>query len=181
MSCVHEFSLRMHTMVSNHASPASKLCSQDMRIACSARMCGRPAAAPYPGLRRSAVRQCERGESAAVHCPSVRPCKRGEPVAVPYPGVRPRKRGRPAAVHCPASGRVSAASLRPYLIPACVRASAAGLRPYLMPASGGRLHAVQVSLKGGGLNDEKMKCHLVAKMSPSRKIGDPLYTFAPRF
>ena len=150
MSCVHEFSLRMHTMVSNHASPASKLCLQDMRIACSARMCGRPAAAPYPGLRRSAVRQCERGESAAVHCPSVRPCKRGEPVAVPYPGVRPRKRGRPAAVHCPASGRVSAASLRPYLIPACVRASAAGLRPYLMPASGGRLHAVQVSLKGGG-------------------------------
>ena len=90
MSCVHEFSLRMHAMVSNHASPASKLCSQDMRIACSARMCGRPAAAPYPGLRRSAVRQCERGESAAVHCPSVRPCKRGEPVAVPYPGVRPR-------------------------------------------------------------------------------------------
>ena len=80
MSCVHEFSLRMHTLVSNHASPASKLCSQDMRIACSARMCGRPAAAPYPGLRRSAVRQCERGESAAVHCPSVRPCKRGEPV-----------------------------------------------------------------------------------------------------
>jgi hypothetical protein len=56
--------------------------------------------------------------------------------------------------------RVSAASLRPYLIPACVRASAAGLRPYLMPASGGRLHALQVSLKGGGLNDEKMKCHL---------------------
>ena len=48
------------------------------------------------------------------------------------------------------AGRVSAASLRPYLIPACVRASAAGLRPYLMPASGGRLHAVQVSLKGGG-------------------------------
>ena len=87
MSCVHEFSLRMHTMVSNHASPASKLCSQDMRIACSARMCGRPAAAPYPGLRRSAVRQCERGESAAVHCPSVRPCKSA---AVPYPGVRPQ-------------------------------------------------------------------------------------------
>ena len=113
MSCVHEFSLRMHTLVSNHASPASKLCSQDMRIACSARMCGRPAAAPYPGLRPSAVRQCERG--------------------------------RPAAVHAPASGRVSAASLRPYLIPACVRASAAGLRPYLIPASGGRLHAVQVS------------------------------------
>ena len=173
MSCVHEFSLRMHTLVSNHASPASKLCSQDMRIACSARMCGRPAAAPYPGLRPSAVRQCERGRPAAVHCPGVRPCKRGEPAAVPYPGVRPRKRGRPAAVpypglrpcergrpaavHAPASGRVSAASLRPYLIPACVRASAAGLRPYLMPASGGRLHAVQVSLKGGGLNDEKMK------------------------
>ena len=95
MSCVHEFSLRMHTLVSNHASPASKLCSQDMRIACSARMCGRPAAAPYPGLRPSA--------------------------AVPYPGLRPCERGRPAAVHAPASGRVSAASLRPYLIPACVR------------------------------------------------------------
>ena len=134
MLCVHEFSLRMHTLVSNHASPASKLCSQDMRIACSARMCGRPAAAPYPGLRPSAVRQCERGRPAAVHCPGVRPCKRGEPAAVPYPGVRPRKRGRPAAVpypglrpcergrpaavHAPASGRVSAASLRPYLIPA---------------------------------------------------------------
>ena len=39
MSCVHEFSLRMHTLVSNHASPASKLCSQDMRIACSAHAC----------------------------------------------------------------------------------------------------------------------------------------------
>ena len=101
MSCVHEFSLRMHTLVSNHASPASKLCSQDMRIACSARMCGRPAAAPYPGLRPSAVRQCERGRPAAVHCPGVRPCKRGEPAAVPYPGVRPRKRGRPAAVPYP--------------------------------------------------------------------------------
>ena len=70
--------------------------------------------------------------------------------------------------------RVSAASLRPYLIPACVRASAAGLRPYLIPASGGRLHAVQVSLKGGGLNDEKMKCQVT--YLPSRKIGDPLYT-----
>ena len=150
MSCVHEFSLRMHTLVSNHASPASKLCSQDMRIACSARMCGRPAAAPYPGLRRSAVRQCERGESAAVHCPSVRPCKRGEPVAVPYPGVRPRKRGRPAhaLLACaaglrrhliPASGRppcgsVSAAGRRLYIAPACGRASAASLRPYLIPA-----------------------------------------------
>ena len=96
MSCVHEFSLRMHTLVSNHASPASKLCSQDMRIACSARMCSH---------------------------------------------VRPACGGT--------LSRVSAASLRPYLIPACVRASAAGLRPYLMPASGGRLHAVQVSLKGG--------------------------------
>ena len=72
MSCVHEFSLRMHTLVSNHASPASKLCSQDMRIACSARMCGRPAAAPYPGLRPSAVRQCERGRPAAVHFPGRR-------------------------------------------------------------------------------------------------------------
>ena len=81
MSCVHEFSLRMHTLVSNHASPASKLCSQDMRIACSARMCGRPAAAPYPGLRPSA--------------------------AVPYPGVRPSKAGlRPYLI--PASGHVSA-------------------------------------------------------------------------
>ena len=119
MSCLHEFSLRMHTyiglqacfarkqtmlagyedsmqacpacmnslseciltLVCKHASPASKLCSQDMRIACSARMCGRPAAAPYPGLRPSA--------------------------AVPYPGVRPSKAG-----------------LRPYLIPA------SGLRPW---------------------------------------------------
>ena len=36
MSCVHEFSLRMHTLVSNHASPASKLCSQDIRLACAA-------------------------------------------------------------------------------------------------------------------------------------------------
>ena len=53
MSCLHEFSLRMHTLVCKHASPASKLCSQDMRIACSARMCGRPAAAPYPGVRPS--------------------------------------------------------------------------------------------------------------------------------
>ena len=48
-----------------------------------------------------------------------------------------------------------------------------------MPASGGRLHAVQVSLraslKGGGLNDEKMKCQSVSQ-SPTRKIGDPLYT-----
>ena len=67
MSCLHEFSLRMHTLVCKHASPASKLCSQDMRIACSARMCGRPAATPYPGLRPSA--------------------------AVPYPGVRPSKAG----------------------------------------------------------------------------------------
>ena len=52
-----------------------------MRIACSARMCGRPAAAPYPGLRPSA--------------------------AVPYPGVRPSKAGlRPYLI--PASGHVSA-------------------------------------------------------------------------
>jgi len=114
MSCLHEFSLRMHTLVCKHASPASKLCSQDMRIACSARMCGRPAAAPYPGLRPSAVRQCERGRPAAVHCPGVRPCKRGEPAAVPYPGVRPRKRGRPA-----------------HALLAC----AAGLRRHLIPAS----------------------------------------------
>ena len=164
MSCVHEFSLRMHTLVSNHASPASKLCSQDMRIACSARMCGRPAAAPYPGLRPSAVRQCERGESAAVHCPSVRPCKRGEPAAVPYPGVRPRKRGRPAAVPYP--------GLRP-----CERGEPAAVpypgvrpckrgRPAAVPYAGLRRPATcctEVSLKGGGLNDEKMKCHLVAK------------------
>ena len=61
-----------HTLVCKHASPASKLCSQDMRIACSARMCGRPAAALYPGLRPSAVRQCERGRPAAVHFPGRR-------------------------------------------------------------------------------------------------------------
>ena len=88
MSCVHEFSLRMlhrmHTMVSNHASPASKLCSQDMRIACSARMCGRPAAAPYPGLR----------PSAAVTYPGVRPSKAGlRPYLIPASGLRPWERG----------------------------------------------------------------------------------------
>ena len=78
---LHEFSLRMHTLVCKHASPASKLCSQDMRIACSARMCGRPAATPYPGLRPSA--------------------------AVPYPGVRPSKAGLQQCL-IPASGHVSA-------------------------------------------------------------------------
>ena len=84
MSCVHEFSLRMHTLVSNHASPASKLCSQDMRIACSARMCGRPAATPYPGLR----------PSAAVPYPGVRPSKAGlRPYLIPASGLRPWERG----------------------------------------------------------------------------------------
>ena len=139
MSCLHEFSLRMHTLVCKHASPASKLCSQDMRIACSARMCGRSAAAPYPGLRPSAVRQCERGRPAAVHCPGVRPCKRtlsrrasaqarpacacsarmcGRPAAAPYLGLRP-------SVAVPYPGvRPSKAGLRPYLIPA------SGLRPW---------------------------------------------------
>ena len=133
MSCVHEFSLRMHTMVSNHASPASKLCSQDMRIACSARMCGRPAAAPYPGVRPSAVRQCERGRPAAVHCPGVRPCKRGEPAAVPYPGVRPRKRGRPAHALL-----ACAAGLRRHLIPCERGAPAAVPYPGVRPCKRGR-------------------------------------------
>ena len=84
MSCLHEFSLRMHTLVCKHASPASKLCSQDMRIACSARMCGRPAAAPYPGLR----------PSAAVPYPGVRPSKAGlRPYLIPASGLRPWERG----------------------------------------------------------------------------------------
>ena len=88
MSCVHEFSLRMlhrmHTMVSNHASPASKLCSQDMRIACSARMCGRPAAAPYPGLRPSASKLCS--QDMRIAC-SARMC--GRPAAAPFPRQAP--------------------------------------------------------------------------------------------
>ena len=84
MSCLHEFSLRMHTLVCKHASPASKLCSQDMRIACSARMCGRPAAAPYPGLR----------PSAAVPYPGVRPSKAGlRPYLIPASGLRPWEMG----------------------------------------------------------------------------------------
>jgi len=84
MSCLHEFSLRMHTLVCKHASPASKLCSQDMRIACSARMCGRPAAAPYPGLR----------PSAAVPYPGVRPSKAGlRPYLIPASGLRPWESG----------------------------------------------------------------------------------------
>ena len=85
MSCLHEFSLRMHTLVCKHASPASKLlCSQDMRIAGSARMCGRPAAAPYPGLR----------PSAAVPYPGVRPSKAGlRPYLIPASGLRPWERG----------------------------------------------------------------------------------------
>ena len=82
MSCLHEFSLRMHTLVCKHASPASKLCSQDMRIACSARMCGRPAATPYSGLR----------PSAAVPYPGVRPSKAGlRPYLIPV--LRPCERG----------------------------------------------------------------------------------------
>ena len=148
MSCVHEFSLRMHTLVSNHASPASKLCSQDMRIACSARMCGRPAAAPYPGLRPSAVRQCERGRPAAVHCPGVRPCKRGEPAAVPYPGVRPRKRGRPAHALL-----ACAAGLRRHLIP-CERGEPAAVPyPGVRPCKRGRRAAVPYPSLRGDVRD----------------------------
>ena len=136
-ACMNSLSECILTLVCKHASPASKLCSQDMRIACSARMCGRPAAAPYPGLRPSAVRQCERGRPAAVHCPGVRPCKRGEPAAVPYPGVRPR---------------ASAAGLRPYLIPASGRVSAAGYMLYRSPV----LKGLKIMMK----NVWRQKCHL---------------------
>ena len=111
------------------------------------RMCGRPAAAPYPGLRPSAVRQCERGRPAAVHCPGVRPCKRGEPAAVPYPGVRPRKRGRPAHALL-----ACAAGLRRHLIP-CERGEPAAV-PY--PGVRPRLHAVQVSCFAKGKGDKNV-------------------------
>jgi len=80
MSCLHEFSLRMHTLVSNHAL--------------------RGASVPYPGVR---PRKRGRLAHALLACAAglrrhLFPCERGEPAAVPYPGVRPCKRGRPAAV-----------------------------------------------------------------------------------
>ena len=109
---------------------ASKLCSQDMRIA---RSHVRRPRRTLPNLRPSACGSVGAAGRRRT-LPGVRPCKRGEPAAVPYPGERGR--------------RASAAGLRPYLIPACVRASAAGLRPYLAGLRR-RLHAVQVSLKGG--------------------------------
>ena len=110
MSCVHEFSLRMHTLVSNHASPASKLIPASGRPPCGsvsaagrrlyiAPACGR-ASVPYPGVR---PRKRGRPAHALLACAAglrrhLIPCERGEPAAVPYPGVRPSKRGRPAAV-----------------------------------------------------------------------------------
>ena len=139
MSCVHEFSLRMHTLVSNHALRAWILSpnayfglepcfarKQTMLAGYDDRPHLIPASGRPPCGSVSAAGRRLYAAGLRMLCSHVRPACGGT------------------------LSRVSAASLRPYLIPACVRASAAGLRPYLMPASGGRLHAVQVSLKGGG-------------------------------
>ena len=117
MSCLHEFSLRMHTLVCKHASPASKLCSQDMRIACRHVL---PAwiLSPnaYFGLQACFARKQTMlaGYEDSMLCSHVRPacgrtlsrppavCGRtlsrraslqGRPAAVPYPGLRPPAMG----------------------------------------------------------------------------------------
>ena len=112
--------------------------------ACSARMCGRPAAAPYPGLRPSAVRQCERGRPAAVHCPGVRPCKRplsrrASAQARPACACSAHMCGRPAAALYPvrACGRTLSRRASVQARPACGRTLCRPPRRHLLLLKGG--------------------------------------------
>ena len=117
MSCVHEFSLRIHTLVSNHALRAWILSPN-----------------AYFGLEPCFARK-----------QTMLAGYEDRPHLIPASGRPPcgsvSAAGRRLYI-APACGRASAASLRPCLIPACVRASAAGLRmlcSHVRPACGGTL------------------------------------------
>ena len=90
MSCLHEFSLRMHTYIGLQACFARK---QTMLAGYEDSMLCSHVLACAAGLRRHLI-PCERGEPAAVPYPGVRPSKAGlRPYLIPASGLRPWERG----------------------------------------------------------------------------------------
>ena len=134
MSCVHEFSLRMHTLVSNHAlrawilSPNAYFGLEPCFARKQTMLAGyedRPHLIPASGRP-----PCGSVSAAGRRLYIAPACGRA---SVPYPGVRPRKRGRPAHALL-----ACAAGLRRHLIP-CERGEPAAVPyPGVRPCKRGR-------------------------------------------
>ena len=138
MSCVHGFSLRMHTLVSNHAlrawilSPNAYFGLEPCFARKQTMLAGyedRPHLIPASGRP-----PCGSVSAAGRRLYIAPACGRA---SVPYPGVRPRKRGRPAHALL-----ACAAGLRRHLIP-CERGEPAAVPyPGVRPCKRGRPAAV---------------------------------------